>query len=133
MIFNLHPSEIIIYSIIKIVKHMTEEQTKPLILVYFRGRGKLQAVRYLVSYLNLPYEEVHLNNESATKNSSEFVKSALRGKKIDSTSLPLLVHNGLFIYDTQPIMTYICRVFNGQDLLGRNIRQRVIVSPFRQE
>ncbi len=105
---------------------MAEETIKPLILVYFKGRGKLQPVRYLVHYLNLPYEEVHLN-DSATKNSSEYVKNALRGKKIDSSSLPLLVHNGLFIYDTHPIMTYICRVFNGLDLLGRNIRQRVTI------
>ena len=39
----------------------------PLVLIYFSGRGKLQPVRNLISYLSLPYYEVHLNKED-TKN-----------------------------------------------------------------
>ena len=40
----------------------------PLVLIYFKGRGKLQPVRNLISYLDLPYYEVHLNNEDTKNN-----------------------------------------------------------------
>jgi len=38
-------------------------QEKPLILVYFNFRGKLQSIRHLAIYLGLSYIEVHLEDK----------------------------------------------------------------------
>ena len=53
------------------------------------------------------------------------MKANLRGLKIDKTSLPLLVYEGYQIYETSPIMNFICRRFNAEELMGRDIKQRV--------
>jgi hypothetical protein len=53
------------------------------------------------------------------------VIKCLRGVRIDKQSLPLLVFEGLFIYDIYPIMAYLCRRFEREDLLGTHIRQKV--------
>jgi len=41
--------------------------------------------------------------------------------------LPLLIHEGIFIYEQYPIMAYLCRRFNREDLLGIGIEQEVRV------
>ena len=92
---------------------MQEEQPlKPLIFVYLNLRGKMQPIRNLISYLGLPFVEVHIDEEDQKKKLSEDVKANLRGLKIDKTSLPLLVYEGYQIYETSPIMNFICRRFN---------------------
>jgi hypothetical protein len=40
-----------------------EHPLKPLILVYFKLRGKMQPIRNLICYLGLPFFEVHIDDE----------------------------------------------------------------------
>jgi hypothetical protein len=96
-----------------------------LVLVYYRVRGKLQPIRNLLFYLALPFVEIHLDDEEQKKSLPEEAVNCLKGVRIDKSSLPLLVFEGLFIYDIYPIMAYLCRRFKRDDLLGRDIRQRV--------
>jgi len=110
-----------------------EKPLKPLILVYLRLRGKMQPIRNLISYLGLPMVEVYIGEDDQNKKLSEDVKANLRGLKIDKTSLPLLVYENYQIYETSPIMNFICRCFNAEELMGRDIKQRVSMSLFRQE
>jgi len=51
----------------------------------------------------------------------------LKGVRIDKSLLPLLVYEGLYIYDIYPIMAFLCRRFKHEELLGRNIRQKVSI------
>lgn len=95
-----------------------------LILVYYRVRGKLQPVRNLLFYLGLAFIEVHWQKDDLKKIPEQVIK-CLRGVRIDKQSLPLLVFEGLFIYDIYPIMAYLCRRFEREDLLGTHIRQKV--------
>jgi hypothetical protein len=57
--------------------------------------------------------------------------ASLKGVRIDKSALPLLAFEGLLIYDIYPIMAFLCRRFKREDLLGRDIRQRVPLLPPR--
>jgi hypothetical protein len=45
--------------------------------------------------------------------------------KVEKSFLPLLVFEGMLLYDIYPIMAFLCRRFDRDDLLGRDIKQRV--------
>ena len=110
---------------------MQDESNSPIVLLYFKVRGKLQPIRNLCCYLDLEVTEVHLENEDSKRRLSEEVKGALRGLKVDKSALPLLAHEGNIIYDVVPIMNYLCRRFNANHLLGKDIRQRVTINLLR--
>jgi len=104
----------------------------PLIFVYFNFRGKLQPIRHMACCLQLNFVEVHLEDKEETRKC--LPQEVIRGLKsipIEKHLLPLLVHNGLCIYDTYPIMAYISRKFNREDLMGRNIKQKVNLPSLR--
>lgn len=48
--------------------------------------------------------------------------------KIDKSQLPALIHDGHIYYEQLIIATYLCRRFNGDHLLGRNIFQKVTIA-----
>ena len=102
-----------------------EQPMKPLILIYFKLRGKMQSIRNLVSYLGLPFFEVFIDDQDQKNNIPEDIRSSLRGLKIDKGSLPLLVYETYQVYETIPILNFICRRFNAEELMGRDIKQRV--------
>ena len=104
---------------------------KPLILVYFKLRGKLQPVRNIICYLGLPYFEVHIEDDDQKSKLTESIKTSLRGLKIDKTSLPLLIYEEFQVYETIPIMNFICRKFNAEEIMGRDIKQRVKICRYR--
>lgn len=64
----------------------------PLVLVYFKVRGKMQPIRNLVLYLNVPFIEVHLDDEQQKKTLPEQVLKSLKGLRIEKSLLPLLVY-----------------------------------------
>jgi hypothetical protein len=100
--------------------------TAPLILIYYNIRGKLQPIRNLIAYLQLSCVELHLEEKGHEKKVlSEQIRAVLRDIPIESSQLPLLVHEDFRIYDSYPIMAYICRRFGHEELMGRNIQQRV--------
>lgn len=106
---------------------MQEEINSPLVLVYFKVRGKLQPIRNLCSHLGLSYIEVHMENDDTKKKLPEETKRTLRGLKIEKSLLPVLVHESSVVYETLPIMNYICRRFKAEELMGRDIRQKVLL------
>lgn len=97
------------------------------ILVYYKVRGKLQPIRNLLAYLGQPFVEVHWGDEQQNRSLPQNVKDALRTVKVEKIFLPLLVFEGLQLYDIYPIMAFLCRRFDRDDLLGRDIKQRVKV------
>lgn len=107
-----------------------------IILVYYRVRGKLQPIRNLLAYLGQPYVEVHWGDEQQNKALPPHVKDALRKIRLDKASLaslPLLVYEDMVLYELYPILAYLCRRFKREDLLGRDIRQRVRPAPLRPD
>lgn len=105
----------------------------PLILIYYNIRGKLQPIRNLIAYLQLPHIELHIEEKSQEKKVlAEQIRTLLKDIPIESSQLPLLLHEGFRIYDSYPIMAYICRRFGHEELLGRTIQQRVSPSLARR-
>ena len=99
--------------------------------MYYKVRGKLQPIRNLLFYLELPFLEIHLGDEEQKRSLPEEAVASLKGVRIDRSSLPLLAFEGMLIYDIYPIMAFLCRRFKREDLLGCDIRQRVRNPPFR--
>lgn len=106
---------------------------EPLVLVYYKVRGKLQPIRNLIFYLGVPFIEIHLGDEEQKKSPPAEAVACLKGVRIVKSALPLLAYDGLLIYDNYPIMGFLCRRFKREDLLGRDIRQRVPLSPSRHD
>jgi hypothetical protein len=107
--------------------------SETIVLVYYRVRGKLQPIRNLLAYLGQSFVEVHWGDEQQNRALPSGVKQVLRAIRVDKCSLPLLVFEGLQLYDLYPIMAFLARRFNREDLLGRDIRQRVPPRPFRPD
>lgn len=52
----------------------------------------MQPIRNLVLYLNVPFIEVHLDDEQQKKTLPEEVLKSLKGLRIEKSLLPLLVY-----------------------------------------
>lgn len=96
-----------------------------LILVYYNVRGKLQSIRYLLAVLDLPYLELHMQQRANWGPLNESVRTVLKDLPIDSAHLPLLLHEEYKIYDVYPIMNYLCKRFNREELMGKGAKQKV--------
>ena len=47
--------------------------------------------------------------------------------------VPALIHDGEVISELNHIVTYICRAFDREDLLGVTLQQQVAISRFRHK
>jgi glutathione S-transferase len=55
----------------------------------------------------------------------------LRGAKIDKNRLPLLVFEGYSVYQPYAILSFLCRRFQREDLLGTTPQEKVLAHPHR--
>jgi glutathione S-transferase len=53
------------------------------------------------------------------------VRKILEKHPVNQNKLPAIIHEGEIIYELNQIMTYICRAFDREDLLGSTIEQKV--------
>lgn len=90
-----------------------QQENCPIVLVYFDFRGLAQIARHLLCYLDVPFVDVLLDClDEQRKTLPKSVLEALRGVKIDSSKLPVLVHEGEVIEQLFPILTYLCYRFS---------------------
>jgi glutathione S-transferase len=47
--------------------------------------------------------------------------------------VPALIHDGEVITELNQIVTYVCRAFDREDLLGITLQQQVTISRFRRK
>ena len=100
----------------------------PLILIYYKFRGQLQPVRNICCYLEIPFIEIQLDNyEEQKKHISPVIMQTLCKMKIEKSQVPALVAKKLVVYGHIPMMTYICKTYNGEHLFGSNIRVKARV------
>lgn len=85
-------------------------------------RGTTQALRYLLEYLRVDYEDRALDwpsdREYSLRDMIEFPK------------MPNLNHKGFEVTEIVPIGKYICRASKQTELLGRTPRDEVIIDSF---
>jgi hypothetical protein len=70
-----------------------ELEEPPIILVYYKFRGMAQMVRHLLCYLNLPFQDIYIEQYQKQKLFlSTTILNRLKGVKINVNDLPLLIH-----------------------------------------
>lgn len=100
---------------------MDENQHMPLILIYYKIRGKAQVIRTLLCYLSINFVELHLELIEAEKQQpEEWIINQLKQGPINKTKLPLLVDGKQYIYGSLAISIHLCKRCRRGDLLGKN-------------
>jgi hypothetical protein len=102
------------------------EDSSPLLLIYLNFKGMAHVTRHLLCFLGVPFIDVLLDRlEEQRKTLPACVFDTLKGLKIDKTLLPVVVHEGIVVEELFPIMCYLCRRFDREDLLGKDFCQKV--------
>jgi len=91
------------------------EYPTKLLLVYFSVRGRAQALRYLLEYLQLPYEEKKYDV-------NDWEEWSEKDKKTLPTAfpnLPYLKDGEKVVTETETIFLYLCKKAGRKDLFGK--------------
>ncbi len=103
------------------------EESNKLLLCYWQVRGRVQPVRYLLEYLQLPYEEKRYDLASYE---DWFVKDKPNYPG-DFPNLPYMKDGERFVSETEAIYRYICYKSGRKDLLGKTEDDEITVSSTR--
>ena len=95
---------------------------KTVILVCGNFRGLAQPIRYLLYYLRVDFQEIHLKLCGGIEQESAKLPNKIQ---LDPCQMPYLLHEGLVINEIFPIVFYLCQRFERTDLLGRTLEEKV--------
>jgi len=106
----------------------TENKTtqEPLTLGYWKIRGLAHQIRYLLEYLNVPYNEVMYEQGDGPHFSTDEWKKAIPHIGMQFWNLPYLFDGKLKMSETNAIMRYIVKKF-GPELEGKTLEDFAIV------
>ena len=98
---------------------------KKVVLGYWKIRGLAQPVRYLLEYVEHPWEDVTYEQGNSPEYSIECWTSVKNSLGLDFPNIPYLLddNHDVKITDTLAIMIYICTVY-APELLGSTIEVR---------
>ena len=98
---------------------------KPIVLGYWKIRGLAQPIRYLLEYIEHPWEDVTYEQGDAPNFSIECWTSVKGNLGLDFPNIPYLIdpNHDVKITDTLAIMTYLCTQY-APELLGSTIEVR---------
>lgn len=100
---------------------MDENPSSPLILIYYKIRGKAQVIRTLLCYLSVNFVELHLELiEAERQQPAEWIVNQLKQSPVNKAKLPLLVDGKQYIYGSLAISIHLCKRSQRGDLLGKN-------------
>ncbi len=103
-------------------------QDKPkLLLAYWNCRGRAQAIRFLLEYLGVPYEEKRYE----IKNAMDWFGKEKHEIQHSFPNLPYLKDGDKYITETEAIYQYICRKNDRRDLLGKTEDDQIEVCTMR--
>ena len=103
------------------------EDSSKLLFAYWQCRGRAQAIRYLLEYLQFPYEEKRYDGE----NWQEWFEKDKPSLPNPFPNLPYIKHQGKVITETETIFLYIIRKSGRKDLLGKTEDDEFTVSTSR--
>ena len=98
---------------------------KKIVLGYWKIRGLAQPVRYLLEYIEHPWDDVTYEQGDAPTYSIECWTSVKNTLGLDFPNIPYLIdpNENVNITDTLAIMTYLCTQY-APELLGSTIEVR---------
>ena len=92
-------------------------ESSKLTLGYWKIRGLVQQVRYVLEFLKVPFNDVHYEQGEAPEYSRESWLSVKHSLGLDFPNLPYLIDGDLKITESQAILRYVLAK-HGQSLLG---------------
>ena len=95
-------------------------------LGYWKIRGLAQPIRYLLEYIEHPYEDVHYEQGDAPEFSIEAWTSVKNNLGLDFPNMPYMIDQDTKLTDTIAIMIYLCSKYE-EELLGTTPAQRARV------
>ena len=99
-----------------------------MVLVYCSFRGMAHSIRVLLTYLEVEFINVHLESLDQYEGQfSEGMIEKIRSIEGNRNKIPMLLHEGREFCTPVPIFEYLCLRFEREDLLGKNMQQRVVV------
>ena len=108
----------------KKVDRKTQLANKPkIILGYWKIRGLAQQIRYLLEYIEHPYEEVLFEQGDAPSFSIQSWTSVKDTLGLDFPNVPYLIDGEVKLTDPLAIMIYLCNAY-APELLGSSPEQR---------
>jgi len=103
------------------------EDSSKLILAYWNCRGRAQAIRYFLEYLQFPYEEKRYDGE----NWQEWFEKDKLALSNAFPNLPYIKHGEKIITETETIFLCIGRKAERKDLFGKTEEDEISVSTTR--
>ena len=94
-----------------------------IVLGYWKIRGLAQQIRYLLEYIQHPYEEVLFEQGDAPNYSIEQWTTVKDSLGLDFPNVPYIIDGDVKITDPLAIMVYLCHSY-APELLGQDIKQK---------
>ena len=109
----------------KVPRKELYKDKQPITLGYWKIRGLAQPVRYLLEYIEHPWEDVTYEQGDAPAFSIECWTSVKDNLGLDFPNIPYMIdpNHDVKITDCIAIMTYLCQQY-APELLGSNIEVR---------
>lgn len=92
------------------------------VLTYFNGRGKMEAVRWLLAAAEVEFEEVFLTTR-------EQYEKLLSSGDLMFQQVPLVEIDGMKLVQTKAILNYISEKYN---LRGKDLKERVMIDMYSE-
>lgn len=72
----------------------SQQNAIPILLIYYNFKGIGQMIRYLLCYLEIPFQDILLDEwEKQRATLSKEILQALKEKSVDRSRLPAIIHN----------------------------------------
>ncbi|KAK5603230.1 hypothetical protein CRENBAI_012099 [Crenichthys baileyi] len=92
------------------------------ILHYFNGRGRMESIRWLLTILEVEFDEHYLTSRD------QYLKLLNDGSLLFQ-QVPLVEIDGMKLVQTKPILYYIAEKYN---LHGKDIKERVTINMYSE-
>ncbi|KAM7408838.1 hypothetical protein PAMA_002523 [Pampus argenteus] len=92
------------------------------VLHYFNGRGRMEAIRWLLAVADVEFDEVHLTN-------SQQYQKLLSDGDLMFQQVPMVEIDGMKLVQTKAILNYIAEKYN---LHGKDPKDRVMINMYSE-
>ncbi|CAJ1067524.1 glutathione S-transferase-like [Xyrichtys novacula] len=93
-----------------------------IVLYYFNGRGKMESIRWLLTFAGVEFEEVFLTKRE------QYVE-LLKDGSLMFQQVPMVEIDGMKLIQTKAILNYIAEKYN---LHGKDIKDRVMINMYSE-
>ena len=101
-------------------------EAQKVVVGYWKMRGLVAPIKYLLEYLDVKYEEVHYEQGDAPSFSLESWENVKSTLSLSFPNLPYLLHGDVRLTESSAILRYIANQWR-PELLGKTVSDKAIV------